>query len=419
MFGLLGDVPNSIVVPSDKPAGGSGNQRLGMKGKKDKKDAAAGEAPEKIRQAVMLARLHAFGVVSVPVDELSHPDPDIAVRPVSEQHVGALMKSFSYHQSVPDLIHVVIRDDALVRRKADKGLDLSDLKSSKFEVFSGAHTVAAMKRLHAQQPNNALFATIKCSILVCPRSFEVTSAISTLGLSDNAAKVVIRAMTYSDILTGMHEQLVAARLAGETVKMKDFNAQWAAASGKALSNMSNISWYAQRTGALWDCLSDLLNTQKYDGRNGRVRAIGSQNVLLPLRGLSDEQQTHILKKVQQGMSWKQAGALAVRVKCMACCKIRVMSEIKARHPDLPHVALDNWSVYSSKFPQSTDPKWLAKWIEGLSKQGWDESQPFPHPVSKHFMERYLNDKRGVMEMKLQQVFSHFLFIFTLFVLVPS
>jgi len=403
IFGLLGDMPNSIIVPSDKPVGGSSNQRVGMKGKKDKKDAAAAEAPEKIRQAVLLARQHTFGIVSVPVDELSHPDPDIAVRPVSEQHVGALMKSFSYHQSVPDLIHVVIRDDALVRLKADKGLELADLKMSKFEVFSGAHTVAAMKRLHAQQPNNPLFATIKCSILVCPRSFEVTSAISTLGLSDNAAKVVIRAMTYSDILTGMHEQLCAAHVAGESIKMKDFNQQWAAASGKALSNMSNISWYAQRTGALWECIADLLNVQKYDGRHGRVRAIGSQNVLLPLRGLSDDQQTHILKKVQAGLSWKQAGALALRVKIMACVKIRVMSEIQARHPDLPNVALDNWSEYSSKFPQCTDSKWLSKWIDGLSKQGWDESMPFPHPVSKHFMERYLNDKRGVVEMKLQLV----------------
>jgi hypothetical protein len=202
-------------------------------------------------------------------------------------------------------------------------------------------------------------------VLVCPRTAEVASAITTLGLSDNAAKIVIREMTFSDILLGMHEQIVAARASGEPLVMKLFNQQWAAASDKASSNMNNISWYAQRTGEFWEALRDLLDQRKYDGRNGRVKSIIFQNVFLPLRGLSDEQHTDKLNRVRGCLDWKSAGALANRVKMMACIKIRIMNEIKAQ---TKRCLMRSWQIGQSISSDIPLPPRVGGGVNGLNYQ---------------------------------------------------
>jgi hypothetical protein len=137
IFCRVGDVPTPLIIPATrrgrKPCGGKAGAGGGRR-EKHEKAPPSGVAPEKIRHAVALGRIHRFGEIQLTVTDLSHPDPDIAVRPVSENHVLALMKSFSYHQSVPDPIHVVVRDDALIRKKNTTGLQLQDLKgqNSKF-----------------------------------------------------------------------------------------------------------------------------------------------------------------------------------------------------------------------------------------------------------------------------------------------
>jgi hypothetical protein len=178
--------------------------------------------------------------------------------------------------------------------------------------------------------------------------------------------------------------------------------------------MNNISWFAQRIGEFWEALRDLLDEKKYDGRHGRVKSITSQNVLLPLRGLSDEQHTDILNRVRGGLDWKSAGALANRVKMMACTKVRIMNEIKARNEEMPDAVLANWSEYVKRYPLATESKWWGKWVESLKNDRWDESRQFPQPLCKLFFDRYASDSKGLDEMKLQvnNIVDLYLFCFS-------
>jgi hypothetical protein len=191
--------------------------------------------------------------------------------------------------------------------------------------------------------------------------------------------------------------------AGEAVVMKNICAQWAVATKQGVSSITNIGFYAQKTGPLWETIEDLLNPPKYDGR-GTVKSITSQNVLLPLRGLSDEQQCDILNRVRQGsLDWKRAANLATRVKTMAAMKVRIMSELKCRDSSLPEADLQSWDLFKTKYPLCTHSPFLSKWVESLKAARWDENLPFPPPLSHLWKDRFLQDTRGLEEKKIVEV----------------
>ena len=317
------------------------------------------------------------GNLKIPTAWLDTVVDSFGARQLYDKHVKIMYESTK--RGILDLKAVVMifRDELQGAGLDPANIQLDGLETKPdgvhFYVIVGAHTVGAIQQHHSERPNNKVYKTVACQIIVCDNTQDNRDHARDYGTLENNLRALGKNSNGWDILW----QLRQVKLQSDELDMQpaDKNA-WYQEQKKRIARDHNIDY--QTTMGNYNSIACLKTSlfkkvkQIFEGKVHGTKFV-PPTAITPFRdmsGVSDDDKEVLLSQVIGGtITLKEFKARCIFIKKTARVRDQIVNFLQEICPD---ETLSDWDTCCSAFEFLCNDAWfdsILGWVGSIAKEG--------------------------------------------------
>jgi hypothetical protein len=209
---------------------------------------------------------HTVGRFVFPIDMIEQPREDIRARGLDLEHVDTLTANFKATRTASQDVKVAMFSDNKYQRlgnRVNEGFPpelFAELKAKGSMAVSGAHSSAAVSKLHAKYVNNPLWKFLQADLIVCQDIALNREMLKSIGLMANATGEVRLMMTWWNKCQALHDDFIQVYATKDqhtltpSQRIAELKKMRCAIWGENTNSIGAMTSVAKKTGKLWEAI---------------------------------------------------------------------------------------------------------------------------------------------------------------------